>query len=404
MKTMIAYAFTSLLFASAFAQAQQNNCETVLEKFRVVFENGALTTPKQAFMAKNELALSLGNTYADQEITYDLAYNYSADAFEELLQSASPHHWYIELAQRVYNWKYKINAPELTAHVEKYREAIFQGQKVLVVSHSEGNFYANLARQILMIQKPVVPMEGFGLFGVATPANNVGGKKTPYLTNHLDIITSVPGSLPSNWTLRRADNGRVIDFMGSVPAHDFKETYLSPHYNIRSEMINGIKQELSKLKEPPQLVKTGSLTVTMTWNLDHSDVDLHVVEPDNTHVFYSSKTGHSGYLDVDNTRGFGPEHYYSDCNKLQVGKYFVGVNYYDDQKDENNSKPARQVIATVTISTPGSTRTFSIKIDDDIQTVGNSNPRKLAKVIIERISDPANPSRDEKLKYHIIPL
>jgi len=296
----------------------------------------------------------------------------------------------------VYNWKYQIKAPELIDHVEKYREAILQGQKVLVVSHSQGNFYANLARQILTFQKPAIKMESFGIFGVATPTDNIGGQKTPYLTNHLDIITSVPSSLPSNWTLRRADNGRIVDQIGSVAANHFAGTYLSPHYDIRPEIVKGIKQKLSQLQTPPQVVKSGSMTVTLTWNLGQkNDVDLHVLEPDKTQVYFRSKVGNSGYLDFDNTRGFGPEHYYSDCQKLQVGEYLVGVKYFSD-----SSKPARQVTATVTISTPGSTRTFITKLD----TTGISKPRKLAKVVIEQISDPSNPNRDGRLKYQIIPL
>ncbi|RKZ53916.1 MAG: hypothetical protein DRR16_16945 [Candidatus Parabeggiatoa sp. nov. 3] len=394
MKTCLtSFLVISLLLVVSFAQAE--NCEVISDAFRVVFSNGELTTPKQAFTAKNELALNMGQTHEGQGITYDLAYNYSTDAFEELLQSANPHRWYVELARRVYNWQYQIKAPELIDHVEKYREAILQGQKVLVVSHSQGNFYTNLARQLLRFQKPAIQMSSFGLFGIATPTDNIGGQKTPsYLTNHLDIITSVPSSLPSNWTLRHADNGGIVNQIGSIPANNLANTYLSPHYDSRPEIVKGISRALSKLQAPPQVVKSGTMTVTMTWDQgNQNDIDLHVSEPDNTHVYFGSKTGHSGYLDVDNTNGFGPEHYYSDCKKLQVGEYVVGVNYFSD-----HAKPPREVTTTVTISTPGSTRTFITKLD----TIGAS--QQLAKVVIERISDPSNPNRDGRLKYQIIPL
>jgi hypothetical protein len=367
-----------------------NNCE--LEEFRIVFENGELTTPKQAFTAKNELALSLGNSYANQAISYDLAYNYSSDAFNKLLQSANPQDWYFDLAQLVYNWKYKINTSELNQHVEKYREAILQGQKVLVVSHSQGNFYTNLARQMLANQKPAIPMQSFGIFAVATPANNVGTKENPYLTNHLDIINLVPSALAANWTLRSSENRKIIDNIGSISAHNFTGTYLSPRYNIRAELIKVIKQELNKLQTPPQIIKTGSITVTLTWNLENqNDVDLHIVEPNKTQVYYGNKTGNSGYLDVDNVNGFGPEHYYTDCNKLQAGEYFVGINYYND-----SANPTRKVTATVTISTPSSTRTFMTKLDK-INRVNSSNIRSLAKIIVKQ-------NQDGRLKYQIILL
>jgi hypothetical protein len=375
---------TILVLISSYVPAQQNNCEP--EKFRVVFNNGELTTPKQAFTALNELALNLGHSHADQGITYDLAYNYSDDAFQQVLQTSDQRLWYVNLAQQVYNWKYKVNTPELNEHVQKYREAILHGQKVLVVSHSQGNFYTNLARQMLINQKPAIAMKAFGIFGVATPANYVG--KGAYLTNHLDIITSLPSSLPANWTLRRIDSGKVVDNIGSIPAHRFSETYLSPYYDIRPEVIKGIKQELSKLTDPPQVVKSGSVTVTLTWDTGNgNDIDLHVVEPDKTHVYFSSKTGHSGYLDVDNTGGFGPEHYYTDCQKLQAGQYLVGVKYYSD-----SSTPAREVTTTVTISTPGSTRTFITKLD---QSNRGSDIIKLATVVIGKTGG--------RLKYQIIP-
>jgi hypothetical protein len=348
-----------------------------------------LTTPKQAFTALNELALNLGNSHADQGITYDLAYNYSDDAFKKLLQSSDQRLWYVDLARLVYNWKYKVNTPEINEHVGKYREAILHGQKVLVVSHSQGNFNTNLARQMLANLKPAIAMKAFGIFGVATPANYVGGKGT-HLTNHLDIITSIPGSLPANWSLRRVDSGKLVDNIGSIPAHSFNDTYLSPYYDIRPKVVRKIKQELSKLKEPPQITKSGSVTVTLNWNVGNgNDIDLHVFEPDRTHVYFSSKTGNSGYLDVDNTRGFGPEHYYTDCKKLQVGEYLVEVKYFSDR-----TKPARQVTTTVTVSTPGSTRTFITKLDKSNQS---SSVMKLAKIVIGRAGG-------GRLKYQIIPL
>ncbi|MCK5720435.1 MAG: hypothetical protein KAH84_10880 [Thiomargarita sp.] len=387
-----------LLFISQFTQAQQNSCE--LEKFRVVFVNGELMTPKAAFVARNELALSLGNLYKNEDIAYDLAYNYSDKAFEKLLQSSNPYHWYLDLAQQVYSWKYPIEAAKLTHHVEKYREAILHGQKVLLVAHSEGNFYANMAKQILKTQKPAIAIDSLGIFGIASPTSNIDGGEKSYLTNHLDIISIIPGNLPPNWTLHHISNRKVVNSIGSIPAHNFTNTYLSPYYDIRSEVIKGIKKSLSKLTQPPKIAKSGSFTVTMIWNLDKSDVDLHIFEPDNTHVFYKQQKGRSGYLDVDNTKEFGPEHYYSDCNKLQVGTYIIGVNYYQNHVDNL----PREATVTVTISTPNSSRTFITKLANQLGNSGDIKPKKLAKVVVEQVSDLSNVNENRRLKYRIVPL
>jgi hypothetical protein len=69
----------------------------------------------------------------------------------------------------------------------------------------------------------------------------------------------------------------------------------------------------------------------------------------------------------------------------------VGIKYYND-----SSTPAREVTTTVTISTPGSTRTFITKLDNDNRV--DLNIVELAKVVIGRIS------QGGRLKFDIIPM
>jgi hypothetical protein len=96
-----------------------------------------------------------------------------------------------------------------------------------------------------------------------------------------------------------------------------------------------------------------NFTVTLSWSRDTSDVDLYVKEPDglaNTAsagkvgdiVYYGHRQGVSttnAYLDFDNTRGFGPEHYivrqglvtkYTDGTNASssAGTYRARVHYY----------------------------------------------------------------------------
>ncbi len=97
---------------------------------------------------------------------------------------------------------------------------------------------------------------------------------------------------------------------------------------------------------------TGSpaaLTVTLTWDQGQSDVDLHVLEPgaDGRHIYYSYKGDESAgtpYLDLDNTQGYGPEHYYAkygstlpSANNL-YGTYQVRVQYYADKTYEDTAQ------------------------------------------------------------------
>jgi uncharacterized protein YfaP (DUF2135 family) len=84
-----------------------------------------------------------------------------------------------------------------------------------------------------------------------------------------------------------------------------------------------------------------ALTVTLTWDQDQSDVDLHVLEPgiNGRHIYYSDKgyTGTNPYLDLDNTYSYGPEHYYAiegstlPSSTNLYGTYQVRVQYYSDK-------------------------------------------------------------------------
>lgn len=106
----------------------------------------------------------------------------------------------------------------------------------------------------------------------------------------------------------------------------------------------------------------GALTVTLSWGQGSSDVDLHVLEPYDRHIYYSNKNPDAGgpYLDFDNTDGYGPEHYYAtddmsmfDTSHNQVstdlfGTYQIAVHYYSDHdSDWDNTQP---ITWTVTIS------------------------------------------------------
>ena len=75
------------------------------------------------------------------------------------------------------------------------------------------------------------------------------------------------------------------------------------------------------------LLRVDALRVTMCWETDANDVDLHVVDPSGEECFYSHKNNASGLeLYSDQTQGLGPEVIRTD--KTQQGTYHVGVNYF----------------------------------------------------------------------------
>lgn len=76
--------------------------------------------------------------------------------------------------------------------------------------------------------------------------------------------------------------------------------------------------------------------IELVWDTDETDIDLHVLEPDGTMVYYGNQTSvHGGRLDVDDTDGFGPEHYTlgeMPGDRPLPGKYTVWVNFYADHR------------------------------------------------------------------------
>lgn len=69
------------------------------------------------------------------------------------------------------------------------------------------------------------------------------------------------------------------------------------------------------------------LVVLTYWNIDSTDLDLHIKEPSNEECSYSNKTTKlGGKLSIDVTRGFGPEMYIMP--KAKAGKYEISLNYF----------------------------------------------------------------------------
>ena len=263
MKTFIALLLALLGSTTSAAEV----CPKPNETFAVLFSNGTLASRKSAQRSLEMLTDAVGGTASGQPIRYDLAYNNTDGAFADLLQSLDQQltqftsqtmlwlqgqgvipGWFSDLVSRLLQAAYQINAPELQAQINKYQTAIARGQKVLVVSHSQGNVYVNQAKQLLQLA-PGVDMRAFGIVAVATPANNVGGAAGPYFTNHRDIISFVPASLPSNWTLRDA-TGSLADSRDRVAAHSFVDTYMSAAYNVRDPLVLGIRAGLAALQDP----------------------------------------------------------------------------------------------------------------------------------------------------------
>jgi|GEM_PF-2896240 len=96
-----------------------------------------------------------------------------------------------------------------------------------------------------------------------------------------------------------------------------------------------------KVQLPPVIIKA-----VLTWDTGGTDVDLWVRDPFGESIGYSHKrSAHGGWLDFDDTNGYGPETFTQEG--YYPGTYTIWVHYFSDHDDENAISTAWQVVVTL---------------------------------------------------------
>ncbi|MDP6722631.1 MAG: hypothetical protein QGF59_28470, partial [Pirellulaceae bacterium] len=91
-------------------------------------------------------------------------------------------------------------------------------------------------------------------------------------------------------------------------------------------------------------VSKADLVITMMWNTDRTDVDLHVIEPTGEECYFEHpRTRMGGRMTRDVTEGFGPEMY--TLSEAKTGDYRVLANYFGS--DANRTNVRSKVYVTV---------------------------------------------------------
>jgi hypothetical protein len=257
-----------------------------------------------------------------------------------------------------------LTSPSLQNHIRLYQRELLEGRKVILVSHSQGNLFANRAYLSLTAEE----QRSTGIVAVATPDSRVAdGRSYTTLTNDLIIRPLIlTGALPAN-----TSNGRIFNFRDWL-GHDFTESYLEPGSKSRKQILGHIQNAIATLEQPDTNAGDGVITVTLTWG-DEPDVDLHVFEPGGAHVYYRAKQGEAGFLDVDDITSFGPEHYFVSCDTLHPGVYQVGVNYFNGNGAET---------ANIQIQAGLLIRNFQVHLSNEQGSAGDNSPIPVASIIV----------------------
>jgi uncharacterized protein YfaP (DUF2135 family) len=73
------------------------------------------------------------------------------------------------------------------------------------------------------------------------------------------------------------------------------------------------------------------IRVVINWNMNSTDIDLHVTDPNGETCYYGHReTALGGRISQDITQGYGPEQFM--LKKAVKGKYGVYVNYFGDSQ------------------------------------------------------------------------
>lgn len=139
-------------------------------------------------------------------------------------------------------------------------------------------------------------------------------------SNVSDGIQTIRGNtveIVSNLNSRVGDRWRQI-------SDRFNDIDLTSYLNqLREQDILVDYTELDELPDARGVVQIG-----MRWNTNGTDIDLWVTDPSGERIFYQNpQSASGGFLDRDNTSGFGPENIYWR-NGAPDGTYRVQVHYF----------------------------------------------------------------------------
>ena len=347
----------------------------------VFFGNGVITDEDNAYNSRDIIIKRLKTVLPPEEfelLDFKLSYNDTHTLPLDLLEStaqvltgnisgfwrylwklAPVPDWFADkfiLLSSVLDYSALLTTDSLAKHVSSYKTAISEGKKIILVAHSQGNMFGNQAYNILSSDEK----RSFGMVSVANADNNVLGNYTEQavyttlindraISKLIDLQLHLPTS-PMN------PNTENLTVSEDAWGHSFIASYMVEGSVSETQITGDILTALYNLPEPYQLVEPGVITVALTWG-PAPDIDLHVYEPNGSHVYWYYMQGISGSLDRDDRSHYGPEHYHvPSCDTLERGLYEIALDYFEGDYPE---------IATVQIEAGLLSRTIEIPMSSE---------------------------------------
>ena len=233
MKNQILFIFVLVLLFSFYVKNASANESCSSRGYSVFTINGIFTNEDKARDSKDRLKDHLRPDYKNEPLTVDYLYNAThllgiGDLVDVLAQMVIDQNDDYDMVEILNDASQKVTT-----------------QKLLLVGHSQGNFYANNLYDAVASKPGGVPKQSIGVYGVASPASRVaGGGK--YLTSNSDtVINSLMAKLISNNILPSNINLPLQSIINGGNGHGFSDVYLK---YAGDRIISDIKFSLDKLQ------------------------------------------------------------------------------------------------------------------------------------------------------------
>lgn len=143
-------------------------------------------------------------------------------------------------------------------------------------------------------------------------------------------------ALEGEWAERFGDFDRIVGFDA---LHFLRRLQRG---ELRADMSDWAMAQVPKIVELAGYSEA-DLAVTIQWNTDVTDIDLHVIEPSGEHCYFGYPNTTSGaHLSQDVTQGYGPELYVLPI--AESGDFTVFAQYY-------SGDPAKTAVRTKVLVT-----------------------------------------------------
>lgn len=235
----------------------QETCS--VKGYTIITVNGVFTDEDGAKKNRDVLYRLLPNVFNNEPLKIDYLHNQSHIAgLGDIIKAAG---------QKIFDEE-TISDYDLTEMIAD-ASAKVGTRKLLLVAHSQGNFYANAFYKKVAGKEGGVPVESIGVYSVATPSSYVAGGGE-HLTSDTDfVISTIVGHVPFRQIMKPNVSIPLAD--GEWPGHSFSDVYLK-HQGAR--IVGSINRALDKLTASGSSAEEGQCIDPPKLTLAHKAVGI----------------------------------------------------------------------------------------------------------------------------------